>query len=354
MHIIPTAWLKILRDWWTRRHPPSDDLILTQRNVYILPTGTGLAFGGLLLALLLASINYQLSLGYLLTFALAASAAASMHLTHGTLRGLRLHVLSATAVQAGEAVAWTVHIDNPGRARWGVGLAWATRRMPESAGLSAPPGSPIWLDAGAQGQVSVTLMAQAVRRGHWRMPPVMLETRFPLGLFRAWAWWRPATRVTIWPQLEQPCPPLTSVGFQGGTTDSQDPFPTQPLAGSRLALGGGDPDIVGLRAYRPGDPLNQIAWRRAPADGSWLSLDTQMLPPPQHRTPVWLRWEDTSGLTDEEARWSRLAAWVDRAHRIGQTFGLRLPGASLGLGDGFEHFRQAMDALAGARPGDEP
>jgi hypothetical protein len=50
-----------------------------------------------LLLMLLASINYQLNLGYALTFLLAGSGLVSMHLTHGTLRGLTLHLRPVAA-----------------------------------------------------------------------------------------------------------------------------------------------------------------------------------------------------------------------------------------------------------------
>ncbi len=59
--------------WWEARHPRSDTTSLTQRNLYILPSRPGVAFCATLLLLLLASINDQLSLGYLLTFLLAAA-----------------------------------------------------------------------------------------------------------------------------------------------------------------------------------------------------------------------------------------------------------------------------------------
>ena len=49
------------------------------------------------MVLLLASINYQLNLGYLLTFLLAGSGVVAMHVTHGTLRGLTLHLLPVGA-----------------------------------------------------------------------------------------------------------------------------------------------------------------------------------------------------------------------------------------------------------------
>ena len=64
--------------WFLSRRPPSDTLELTQRNVYIVPTRAGWTLGATLLVLLIASINYQLNLGYLLTFLLAGSVAVGM------------------------------------------------------------------------------------------------------------------------------------------------------------------------------------------------------------------------------------------------------------------------------------
>ena len=65
-----------LQAWFVARLPPSDSVTLSQRTVYILPTGPGWMLGLTLLVLLVASINYQLNLGYLLTFLLAGTALA--------------------------------------------------------------------------------------------------------------------------------------------------------------------------------------------------------------------------------------------------------------------------------------
>ncbi len=80
------------RQWWQARLPLQDSTTLTQRNVYILPTGPGFMLAATLLVLLVASINYQLNLGYILTFLLAGCAVVGMHVCHSTLRGLTLHV----------------------------------------------------------------------------------------------------------------------------------------------------------------------------------------------------------------------------------------------------------------------
>ena len=82
-----------VRDWWQARHPRTDSWTLTQRNIYILPTRAGFMFAAVLVVMLLATINYQLNLGYVLTFLLAGAGFVSMHLTHNTLREIgRAHV----------------------------------------------------------------------------------------------------------------------------------------------------------------------------------------------------------------------------------------------------------------------
>ena len=110
------------RAWWDARKEPSESQTLTQRNIYIVPTRAGLAFGATLMLLLVASINYQLSLGFALTFLLAGSALASMHMTHGSLRGLTLHLKPPQPAFAGEAAVLEVVVTNPGAERLGVGF----------------------------------------------------------------------------------------------------------------------------------------------------------------------------------------------------------------------------------------
>ncbi|MGD7276922.1 hypothetical protein ACQCQ7_16025, partial [Ralstonia pseudosolanacearum] len=53
------------------RRPRDGAIRLDRRHVYILPTATGAGFALLLVAMLLTSLNYNVSLGFLLTFLLA-------------------------------------------------------------------------------------------------------------------------------------------------------------------------------------------------------------------------------------------------------------------------------------------
>mgnify|MGYP000323005963 CR=1 FL=1 len=88
----------------------TDTLLLTQRNVYILPTRGGMLFCFTLGVLLIASINYQLNLGYLLTFLLAGSAVVGMHVCHATLRGLTMNLMQPDPQFAGASAMLTVEV----------------------------------------------------------------------------------------------------------------------------------------------------------------------------------------------------------------------------------------------------
>lgn len=306
-----------LRNWLEHRLPLSDSLTLTQSNIYILPTKGGFAFALTLLLMLVASINYQLNLGYLLTFLLAGSALVSMHVTHATLRGLTLRVKAPQAVFLGDSAELEIVLTNPGTARHGIGLA--VRRV--------RPFSFAWCDVPAQGSASARVSFVPAQRGLSPVPTLMAETRFPLGLFRAWAIWRPAAQALAYPRPESPPAPLPAMQALPGAS---------PAA---KATDGGEFD--GVRSYRRGDSMRRVVWKKAARTGELVSRDTAA----STNQELWLDFE-SAALPDKEARLSRLAAWTLAADRLGLPFGLRIPGFELAPGQGEAQRRATLEALA--------
>ena len=308
-----------LVDWWQSRLPLTDTLTLGQRNIYIVPTRSGAFFAALLVVMLLASINYQLNLGYVLTFLLSGAAVVSMHLTHGTLRGLTLRIKPAQPVFAGDPALLEVVLSNPGRERYAIAVRLQDR---ERAG-----GSFVSVDVPAQGQSGATVSIVPATRGWHAVPPLVLETGFPFGFFRAWTVWRPAMRVLAWPRPEHPPPPLP---------------PAQAVPGERAAqYSAAGSDLEGVRAWRRGDPLRQVAWKKVARTGELVSRDNATTG--SHE--LWLEWSATP-TGDVERRLSRLAAWVEGVDRAGMAWGLRLPGDELPTGQGDLQRREALQRLA--------
>jgi uncharacterized protein (DUF58 family) len=195
-----TARLR-LRQWFRNRQPATDTLLLSQRNVYILPTRAGWMLGFTLALLLVASINYQLNLGYLLTFLLAGCAVVGMHVCHGNLRGVTLHLQPPAPVHAGQAVALAVRLSSERkRPRYGLGLGV----LPDGR----EPPLLAWTDVPAQGSSVLQVAWPAPRRGLLSLPALTAQTLFPLGTFRVWSVWRPAVQVLVYPAPEANAPAL--------------------------------------------------------------------------------------------------------------------------------------------------
>ena len=311
------------RRWWQNRLPFTDTWQLGQRNIYILPTRAGFTFALTLLVMLLASINYQLNLGYALTFLLAGAAIVSMHLTHGNLRGLTLHLRPTAPVFAGEPALLEVVITNPGRERYGLALQFEDRA---AAGVD-PRRRFAWCDAPALGETRVHVSMVPPRRGWHTVPTLVVETVFPFGLFRAWTVWRPATRVLAWPRPEQPAPPLPVSASSPG-----DERPTRRGAGSELD---------GVRPWRRGDTMRQVVWKKVARSGELVSRETAG----SAQRTLWLSWADAHS-ADVEQRLSRLTAWVLLAEREGIAFGLQLPGHTMPPGEGEVQRKHALERLA--------
>lgn len=332
----PLSWRASWRRWWQQRHPRHDRVLLAHGNVYILPTAAGWVFGLTLLVLLLASINYQLNLGYMLTFLLGGSAMMSVHLTHRTLRGLALHLRAPQPVHVGEAVVLEVVLDNPdARMRWGIGLRAKHRDQLHAS--TAPEGANakwsewVWSNVAACDSSTVRLSFAAQERGRHTLPTILIHTRFPFGLFRAWSIWRPAAEVLVYPRPETPPPPL--------------PAQLVGSAGTQLQRQASSDEIDGVRDWRRGDPLHLIAWKKSTrtlaSSGTLVSRERES----RAQRDLWLDWAQAAPLA-HEARLSRLTAWVWMADRAGYSYGLRLPGRECTPTSGDTHRMRCLEALA--------
>ena len=315
-----------LRAWFENRLPRSDSWPLTQRNLYILPTRAGWGFCVTLLVMLLAAINYPLNLGFALTFLLGGAALVSLHQTHGNLRTLVLRVRAPAPAFVGDPATLELVLDNPGATRHGVGLGlYAQRRH----GLA-------FCDVPALGSAPVALRVATPQRGRHPLPTLLVETHFPLGLFRAWTVWRPASTLLVYPAPEPSPPPLPAPPADQASGGAE--------MAARLASGGGE--FSGVRAYRQGDSQRQVVWKKMARSGELVSRDTHSSAARSLVLDYALAGAGASAAQAPEARLRRLSAWVLAAERQGLSYSLRLPGQSLASAGGAPQREAALLALA--------
>lgn len=291
-------------------------ITLGHRRVYIMPTRLGMMFAVTLVIMLVGSINYVLSLGFMLTFLLAGMAIAGM--VH-TVRNLaRLVVVSGRAepVFAGETAQFRLFLENA--AQW-VRPAIMVRH--DASGAQTVT------DVPAAGSADVVLPVPAAKRGWLELKRVRLETRFPLGLFRAWSIVRPDFRCLVYPRPEKTMLPPSS--------------PDSSL-GSRQVTAQGTDDFSGLRTYQLADSPRHVAWKAVARSENMLTK--QFIG--EASAELLLDWSQLPPILELEAKLSRLAGWVLAAEAAGLRYGLRMPGVDIARAQGDTHRTACLTALA--------
>jgi uncharacterized protein (DUF58 family) len=312
--------------------PERGAIVLGHRRVYIVPSRLGLFFGAALLILLVGSINYALSLGFALTFLLAGMGIASMVQTTRNLAQLTVRAARAEPVFAGEAAHFRVVLDNA-----------SDYDRPEIVLCHLASGAQCRLDVGSGSAADGELAVPAARRGWLPLGRVMLETRFPVGLFRAWSYVRPDSRCLVYPRPELGALP--------------QPAPSAQAGGARAHAQGSD-DFSGLRNYQLTDSPRHVAWKSVARSDTLHARSEDMLTKQFAGEAAAELWLDFAGLPPAlglEARLSRLAGWVLAAERGGAHYGLRLPGREIAPARGDSHRTACLEALAlHGLPGGDP
>ena len=303
-----------ISDWIFRATvPESPPVTLVQRRICILPSKQGYLFALVLLLLLIGSINYNLSLGYMLTFLLMSMAGVAMLHTWRNLAHLRLRPGRCDPVFAGDMAHFGVGVETPSQTRFAI----AIRRRGEE---------PVYADVAPGVTNGVAIPVSTRRRGLVRAGRLEVFTRYPVGLFHAWSYIDFGLTVIVYPK--------------------PDPFAGSPPAQSRSHSEEGIP-VAGeeefnmLRAYRAGDTPKQIAWKALAREQGLLTKEFSAMA----SSELWIDWEEARG-ADIEARLSVLAHWVIQAESFGQSYGLRIPGVVIPPNRGDLHQARCLEALA--------
>lgn len=299
-----------------RGHFDHGVLTLRYRRIYILPTRNGLSFGVVLAIMLIGSMNYSLSLGYLLTFLLGGMATASILHTFRNLLGLSLRSGRSIPDFVGGQLGYTLLLE-PGDGRARIAIE-----------LSSGDDALMVVDVAAQGTTEVILPSTAERRGLQPLGKVTIATRYPLGLFRAWSPIDVDQRCPVWPRPDRHSAPPPFVTSRSG-------------GGQRIENVSGYDDFSGLRQYHSGDSLRHVAWKAVAREQGLMTKQFSGL----GDQSVWFDWNQLDGI-DMEQRLSALCQWIIDADRNDQEYGLRLPGVELPPNVGPAHRVACLNALA--------
>jgi uncharacterized protein (DUF58 family) len=307
--------------WAKRRARPAKAVTLRHRAIYVVPSRAGLGFLLAVLLLWLLGTNYQNNLILAASFFLAS--VFVVVIVHGfrNLVGLQLTTGASRRVHAGEPLPLTLLI---------------SARPNASAGrlmIAGEPGRSILTDVPAATQVAISVPVPTHARGWFTPKRILVQSYYPLGLIKAWAWVRFDTRYLIYPQAR----PISAWQAQGADR-----------AGQNRPLSQGD-DFVGFKRYQPGVSLAHVAWKHYARGAGLHSKRFAGVEP----DPLWLDYHGLPG--DTETRLSYLCYLAHQWQQAGRLYGVLLPGQTIQPSVGEAHLDKVLQALAlftpsGAQP----
>jgi len=303
-------------DWIAIRNPSaSGPVLLHNRRLYILPTRFGYLYAIMQVVLLLAAINYQNSMAYVLTFLLTALGIISLWQTHKNLLGISVQLKAPKPVFQDEdlSLEFILTHDNPVH-RYAVGIQY----------LNAPP---VYTGLQPDQSSTLTLCLPAIRRGLFKPAGVVVFTRYPTGLFHAWSWLKFEVPVLIYPK------PLYDIKLRESLQNLEQ-------SKSTVDTTDGD-DFAGLREHRQGESLRHISWK-AYAQGRGMLTKTFQ----GHATAsLWINWTDMTA-PSLEGKLSQMVALVIQANQLSQKYGINLPGIEIEQNIGSTHFANCLRQIS--------
>jgi len=245
-------------------------------------------------------------------FLLGTIAQLTTLIAYRNLSGLKIESVYSEPVFCGETAHFRVFVSN-GDER---------QRFAVQAGFKKPQDC---IDFKLNTCESLHLKRPTVTRGWLEMPSFRLETRFPLGFFKAWSWIFPQTRCLVYPSPAKNAPPLPQTGHGHA---------------GRATRGDGD-QVHGLRKYQPGDSIQRVAWRASARHDELYSLEMEA----PREEACELDWDLLRG-GDVETRLSILTAWIIAADHKQLSYSLKLPDQQVPGGHGVNHRSRCLELLA--------
>ena len=299
--------------WVYRRLPAARKTRLDNNRLFIFPTREGFLFGVLLIVLWLVATNFENNLVFGATFLLSAIFVVGIFHTFLNLSGLYVEAGHSHPCFCG------------GQAQFGILLSQKGHRYRDSISLRYPSSEQKTVSLPTTELVEVSLAVSANKRGWLEPGRVTVETRYPLGLLRAWTHLDLNMRELVYPEPINAQGRLTSTGSGQGVNE----------------MTGGREDFRGLEKYRTGEPLSHIAWKHYARE---QGLHTKHYSDPMDEQ-VWLDWDAFPGM-DEEARLSRLCGWLMDVSPGQTLYGLRIPGVEILPSRGEVHRNKVLRELA--------
>lgn len=288
-----------------------------RRELYIIPTRVGWYFSLILIALFAIAVKYDNQSAFMMLFILVSLGMVAMLYTHNNVIGLSLTSKPSKPVFLGETAVFPVQIYN---------LSDSSR----TAVWLVCDGFHQLLDLPLNENRTVELKLPTVKRGYLNCSPVILTSRFPIGIFFCWTKrFHAKQRCLVYPQ------PLDITPFPSSGENSSH-------LQARASVHSNAEDYSGMKPYQEGDRLRDIHWPSLAKTGKLVTIEHE----DQNSSSVNLSWFALPAHLSLEDKLSQLCFWVKKAERNNLRYQLEMPNHTVQYNTGLNHYHECLTVLA--------
>jgi uncharacterized protein (DUF58 family) len=299
--------------WVKKRNGLRNPQTLHSRNLYILPSGFGWAYGLVVITLLIASVNSQINTIFLMTFLLAIIGLISALEAHANLKNLSFKLIAVKDSQQGIPAKITLLIEKNDKVRFGIEFQIASQ---QKIRLEKIP---------AEGLEFVVPIATPAR-GRFKLPRIALSSLYPFGIFRVWSYLYFDEQYYVYPQAVDP-------------SFWPEPYLDQNIK-QKHALG--DEELYDLKKVEnPWIEPKRIHWKIAAKGQGWYHKTMH-----SNEVDYWLFKLNDLPANDIESKLQNLSYWLQTAEANGLVYALELKGSRTEFARGNEHLQHCLRQLA--------
>ncbi len=308
---IKTLFQKRFDKWIDKRIPlQTEQLKLSRKSIYILPTKFGFLFGLILVAMLVGSINYEINMGFLLTFLFSAIFFIGMLQSYKNFNTVTLAPQPIKPVFASENVT--------------VNFLSLSKHITFNTAIQIEK-QQAYHNLNEKSLVPITI--KGYKRGIYRINKIKLFSIYPMGHFYVWSWFKTDLEIIVYPQ-----PKAISNTEQISKTNK---------VGENSSQRKGSDELYSYKHYQAGDPIQRIAWKKTAQTGKLHSKEMSKLISDDY----YIDWHQFSHLATEE-RLSLMCHLVLDAHNRNEMYGLILPDVEINPEHSEQHKHACLKELA--------
>ncbi|XQW83520.1 DUF58 domain-containing protein [Thalassotalea piscium] len=309
--------------WLSKQVPKNKRQVLSRRNIFIFPSKFGFSYLFFVLLLFILGTNYQNNLIILVSYLLSSLFITTMIQSFNNLSKLTL-IINSEKFRGFSGTRFNVPILLcTDKERLAFQLYFQQDQIIEKISITSDE--------------TLSVPIELENRGVFSLPRLILQSYYPLGLFRCWTSVDLHSDVLVYPKPERP----EQIDIERLLTgnDNEDGL---PLSNEVKTLNNGVDEFNDLSPYQQGESLAKVAWKHVASGKGWYSKNYQHL---ITSTPNWLSLDSLpKAPLEQQLRW--LSYLILEFQKRDIVFGLKLNTLEIAPQQGIEHCHLCLREIA--------